>query len=63
MLGGALRKVSVRRGAVVRTNRSMWMRVHVSLQNMGPWSAAQEGVGVVVRWCMSLAAGEDRYHG
>ena len=49
MLGGLPREVSVRRDVVVRTNRSMWMQVHVSLQNMGPWSGAQEGVGMVAR--------------
>jgi len=44
VLGGALRKVSVRRGAVVRTNRSMWTRVHVYLQDVGLRFGAQEGV-------------------
>jgi hypothetical protein len=46
-----LRKVVVRRDAVVRTNRSMWMWmwVHMCWQNMGPWSGAHEVVGVVVR--------------
>jgi len=49
VLAGPPKKVSVRRDVVARTNRSMWMLVHVSLQNMGPWSGAQEGVGVVAR--------------
>ena len=44
MLGGALRKESVRRGAVVRTNMNLWTRVHVSLQDVGLRFGAQEGV-------------------
>ena len=44
----ALRKEGVRKDAVVRTNRSMRMRVHVCLQSMDLWSVEQEGVRVGV---------------